>query len=192
MSDHAKPKKTPKPPQAFGWIAEYADENQLLDAARQVRDSGYTRTDAFTPFPVHGIDEALGIKPTVLPWFTLCAGFHGITVARDMQWGMNAVDYPFMISGKPMFGLPAAVPVMFELTVLLSAFACFFGMWGLNGMPRLSHPLLAHDRFRRASQDRFYIVIESRDPKFAVEKTRAFLASLGGSVVDEVRESVED
>ena len=85
MSDH-KPQKKIAEPRAFGWIAEYEDENQLLDASRRVRDSGYTRTDAFTPFPVHGIDEALGIKPTILPWFPLCAGATGTCVALTMQW----------------------------------------------------------------------------------------------------------
>jgi Protein of unknown function (DUF3341) len=92
MSDH-KPEKKVKPPRAFGWVAEYADDSKLLDAARKVRDSGYSRTDAFTPFPVHGIDEALGIKATVLPWFTLGAGATGTCIALLMQWWMNAYDY---------------------------------------------------------------------------------------------------
>ncbi len=109
-----------------------------------------------------------------------------------MQWWMNAVDYPFHISGKPLFGLPANIPIMFELTVLFSAFAAFFGMWGLNGMPRLYHPLFTNRRFRRATQDRFFIVIEARDPQFDTEQTRAFLASLGGSEVEDVNESAED
>jgi hypothetical protein len=100
-------------------MAEYATRIKLLDAARQVRDSGYTRTDAFTPFPVHGIDEALGIKPTVLPWFTLAAGATGTTIALTMQWWMNAVDYPYIISGKPFASWPAFIPVAFELTVCL-------------------------------------------------------------------------
>jgi hypothetical protein len=109
-----------------------------------------------------------------------------------MQWWMNAVDYKFMISGKPLFGLPANIPIMFELTVLLSAFATFFGMWGLNGMPRLYHPLFNSRRFRRATQDRYFIVVEAADPRFDLEQTRAFLASLGGAVVEEVNESPED
>jgi hypothetical protein len=175
----------------FALLTEFESPSQFMHACEKVRDAGFKHWDAHSPFPVHGMDDAMGIRGTRLPWLVLVGGLSGLSLGALMQWWMNAVDYPYMISGKPMFGLPAAVPVIFELTVLLSAFACFFGMWGLNGMPRLSHPLLAHDRFRRASQDRFYIVIEARDPRFEIEKTRAFLASLGGSVVDEVRESVE-
>lgn len=172
-------------------LTEFESPSHFMQACTKVRDAGFKRWDAHSPFPVHGMDDAMGIRGTRLPWLVLASGATGLGAATLMQWWMNAVDYPFVISGKPLFGLPAAVPVMFELTVLFSAFACFFGMWGLNGMPRLHHPLLAHDRFRRASQDRFYIVIEASDPKFDLERTRAFLASLGGSVVDEVRESVE-
>ena len=123
MSEH-KPRKSieKKMPKAFGWMAEYQDEHGLLAAARKVRDSGYTKTDAFTPFPVHGIDEALGIKPTVLPFIVLCAGFTGLGTALLMQWWMNGVDYPYIISGKPFGITPASIPVTFELTVLFSAF----------------------------------------------------------------------
>lgn len=175
----------------YALLTEFESPSAFMHACEKVRDAGFRRWDAHSPFPVHGLDDAMGIRGTRLPWLVLASGAAGLGTATLMQWWMNAVDYPYVISGKPLFGLPAAVPVMFELTVLFSAFACFFGMWGLNGMPRLHHPLLAHDRFRRASQDRFYIVIEARDPKFDLERTRAFLASLGGSVVDEVRESVE-
>jgi len=188
MSEHAKPQKKPKPPQAFGWIAEYTDENQLLDAARQVRDSGYTRTDAFTPFPVHGIDEALGIKPTVLPWFTLCAGFTGISVALLMQWWMNAVDYPYIISGKPYASWPAFIPVAFELTVLFSAFTTVFAMLGLNGLPRFSNPVFSNPKFDRTTDDRFFLWIDSRDKYFNSDKVKTLLASTGAKTVDEVRE----
>ncbi len=100
MSEHHKPEKKDKPPKAYGWMAEYSDDNQLLDAARKVRDSGYSRTDAFAPFPIHGIDEALGIKPTVLPWFTLVAGATGTLTALTMEYWMNAVDYKYIISGN--------------------------------------------------------------------------------------------
>ena len=188
MSEHVKPTKTPKPPQALGWMAEYADENQLLEAARQVRDSGYTRTDAFTPFPVHGIDEALGIKPTVLPWFTLCAGFAGITVALTMQYWMNAVDYPYIISGKPFASWPAFIPVAFELTVLFSAFTTVFAMLGLNGLPRFSNPVFTNPKFDRTTDDRFFLWIDSRDKYFNSDKVKSLLGSTGAMAVEEVRE----
>ncbi len=188
MSDHRKPANTVKPPQAFGWMAEYADENKLMDAARKVRDSGYTRTDAFTPFPVHGIDEALGIKATVLPWFTLCAGFTGITIALTMQYWMNAVDYPYIISGKPFASWPAFIPVAFELTVLFSAFTTVFAMLGLNGLPRFSNPVFANPKFDRTTDDRFFLWIDSRDKYFNSEKVKHLLGETGALTVEEVRE----
>lgn len=182
---------TPRPGSLYALLTEFESPSQFMQACEKVRDAGFRRWDAHSPFPVHGLDDAMGIRGTRLPWIVLGSAVTGLGCALLMQWWMNAIDYPYVISGKPLLGLPANIPVMFELTVLFSAFACFFGMWGLNGMPRLHHPLLGHDRFRRASQDRFYVVIEARDPRFELEKTRAFLATLGGSVVEEVRESVE-
>lgn len=187
MSDH-KPEKTVKPPRAFGWMAEYEDENQLLEAARKVRDSGYTRTDAFTPFPVHGIDEALGIKPTVLPWFTLVAGATGTTVALTMQWWMNAIDYPYIISGKPFASWPAFIPVAFELTVLFAAFTTVFAMLGLNGLPRFSNPVFTNPKFDRSTDDRFFLWVDSSDKYFNSEKVRSLLAETSPLGVEEVRE----
>ena len=176
----------------YGLITEFSEASLLMEAVTKCRDHGFTKWDVHTPFPVHGMDDAMGIKGTQLPFLVLMGGLTGLGLATLMQWWMNAVDYPFYISGKPLFGLPANIPIMFELTVLLSAFATFFGMWGLNGMPRLYHPLFTNRRFRRASQDRYFIVVEAKDPKFQLEKTRAFLASLGGAVVEEVNESPED
>jgi mono/diheme cytochrome c family protein len=187
MSDH-KPEKKVKPPKAFGWVAEYADENKLLDAARKVRDSGYSRTDAFTPFPVHGIDEALGIKPTVLPWFTLFAGATGTSIALLMQWWMNAYDYPYIISGKPFASWPAFIPVAFELTILFAAFTTVFAMLGLNGLPRFSNPMFTNPKFDRATDDRFFLWVDSRDKYFNTEKVKGLLESTGPLSVDEVRE----
>lgn len=176
----------------YGLLTEFESPSLLMEAAARVRDAGFQKWDVHTPFPVHGMDDAMGIRGTRLPFLVLGGGLTGLGLATLMQWWMNAVDYPFMISGKPLFGLPANIPIMFELTVLLSAFATFFGMWGLNGMPRLYNPLFTNRRFRRATQDRFFIVIEARDPRFQLDETREFLASLGGAVVEEVRESAED
>ncbi len=187
MSEH-KAKKQPAEPKSFGWMAEYEDENQLLDASRKVRDSGYTRTDAFTPFPVHGIDEALGIKPTVLPWFTLCAGATGTTVALLMQWYLNAVDYPYIISGKPFASWPAFIPVTFELTVLFGAFTTVFAMLGLNGLPRFSNPVFTNPKFDRATDDRFFLWVDSRDKYFNSDKVKHLLQESGAIDVEEVRE----
>ena len=176
----------------YGLMVEFENVWDFMPAVRTVRDAGFKHWDVHTPFPVHGMDDAMGIRGTRLPWIILAGGLTGLFLATLMQWWMNAVDYPFVISGKPLFGIPANIPVMFELTVLFSAFAAFFGMWGLNGMPKLYHPLFNSDRFRRATQDRFFIVVEARDPRFDLEGTRALLADLGGSVVEEINESAED
>lgn len=183
-----KPQKKASPPRAFGWMAEYADEDQLLEAARKVRDAGYTRTDAFAPFPVHGIEEALGIKPTVLPWLVLCAGLTGLCGALLMQWWMNAIDYPYIISGKPYFSLPAFIPVTFETTILFSAFTTFLGMLALNGLPRLSNPVFTNPKFDRATDDRFFLWVDSRDRYFNSVKVKGLLESTQPLGVDEVRE----
>ncbi|MBD3220655.1 DUF3341 domain-containing protein [bacterium] len=176
----------------FGLLVEFADPTRLEHACEKVRDAGFEHWDAHTPFPVHGMDAAMGIKGTRLPWIVLVGGLTGMAAALLMIWWMNAVDYPYIISGKPLFGWPAAVPVTFELTVLFSAFATFFGMWGLNGMPRLSHPLFSNERFKRATTDRFFIVVEKTDPQFEIAKTRAFLESLGGLAVEEIHDRAED
>ena len=176
----------------YGLMVEFENVWDFMPAVKQVRDAGFKHWDVHTPFPVHGMDDAMGIRGTRLPWIILLGGLTGLFLATLMQWWMNAVDYPFVISGKPLFGIPANIPVMFELTVLFSAFATFFGMWGLNGMPRLYHPLFNSERFRRATQDRFFIVVEARDPRFDIDKTRALLADLGGTVVEEINESAED
>lgn len=176
----------------YGMLTEFSEASLLMEAVTKCRDHGFTKWDVHTPFPVHGMDDAMGIHGTRLPFLVLLGGLTGLALATLMQWWMNAVDYPFYISGKPLFGLPANIPIMFELTVLLSAFATFFGMWGLNGMPTLYHPLFTNKRFKRATQDRYFIVVEAKDPKFQQEKTREFLASLGGAVVEEVYESPED
>lgn len=172
----------------FGYLAEFTEPGELLDAAAKVRDAGFEHWDCHTPFPVHGLDDAMGVKGTKLPLLVLGGGLTGLALAALMQWWMNAVDYPFWISGKPFFGVPAAVPVMFELTVLFSALTTFFGMWGLNMLPQHHHPLFNSRRFKRATADRFFISIEARDRRFHREKTREFLESLGPDAV----EAVED
>jgi hypothetical protein len=172
----------------YGLLAEFESPSALVHAVTVVRDAGFKHWDVHTPFPIPGMDDAMGIRGTRLPFIILAGGLTGLGLATLMQWWMNAIDYPFHISGKPLFGLPANIPVTFELTVLFSALTTFFGMWGLNGMPRLHHPLMASRRFRRATSDRFFIVVEADDPKFDPEKTPAFLDALGGSAIEEIKE----
>ncbi len=176
---------TPRP---WGLLAEFATAEALLTAAARVRDAGYTRWDAHSPYPVHGLDEAMGVRPTRLPWLVFVCGAAGACTGLAMQWWMNAADYPFLVSGKPFFSLPANIPIMFELTILFSAFGAFLGMLAFNGLPQIYHALFGSGRFRRATSDRFYISIEASDPKYRPAETRRLLESLGGLGVEEVCE----
>ncbi len=172
----------------WGYLVEFETPGQLLAAARRVRDAGYTRWDAHTPFPVHGLNDAMGLRPTRLPWIVALAGLTGALLGLGLQYYTNAFDYKLVISGKPFFSLPANIPVMFELTILFAAVAAFVGMIVLNGLPQWYHALLAQRRFRRTTADRFFISIEAADGQFDARRTKTFLEALGGSAV----EAVED
>jgi len=178
--------ETPEELKFHGIVAEFDNVDDVVDACENVRDAGYTKWDAHTPFPVHGIDEAMGIKSTLLPWLVLCGGLTGLGIAVLMQWWMNAVDYPYIISGKPLFSLPACVPIMFELTVLLAALTTFIGVLALNMLPQWSHPLFRNERFKRATDDRFFIAIDAADPLFSADKTKALLAGTSSLGVEDV------
>lgn len=193
------PAETAETPKLHALIAEFETPGEVLKAAEKVREAGYRWWDCCTPFPVHGMDGAMGIKPTILPVMVFFAGLTGLIVAFILQaftnstgasiWALVWVTgYPYLISGKPLLSIPAFIPVMFELTILFAALTCVFGMFGMNGLPRLHHPLLANDRFRRVTDDRFYIVIEARDPKFFRSRTEAFLDSIGAVAVEEVQD----
>ena len=168
----------------WGLLAEFRTAEDLRRAATAMREAGYTKWDAHTPFPVHGLDDAMGIRPTRLPWFVLAAGIAGCGGGILMQWWMNAVNYPIIISGKPFFSLPAQIPVAFELTILLASLTAFLGMLGSNALPQLAHPLFANARFRRASNDAFFISVEAADRLFDVEATDRLLRSAGSISVE--------
>ncbi len=171
----------------YGLLAEYESPGALIEAAKEVRDAGYTKFDCHSPFPVHGIDPAMGIKPTVLPWLTWGAGIVGLGSAILMQTWMNNWDYPWNIAGKPLFSLPMQIPIAFEMTVLLAAFATFFGMWGLNKLPQVWHPLFGSDRFLTATSHGFFVAIEADDPKFDLQEAKATLEEAGATSVESVR-----
>ncbi len=174
--------------QTFAVLAEYTDEGQLMKAAKVVRDKGFSRWDTFSPYPVHGIDPAMGIKRTRMPWIVLCAALTGLATAITMQWWMNAVDYRWLVSGKPYWSIAANVPIMFELTVLFSALTTFFSMLLLNGLPHFSSPLDRMKRFARATDDRFFVVIESADPKYDEGDVKKLLESTGAAAIEVVPE----
>ena len=169
-----------------GVTAEFSSVDTLLAACRRVRDAGYTKTDAFAPFAVHGIDKALGIKPTVLPWIALAGGLTGTTIALCMQIWMNGINYPYIISGKPFISLPAFIPVAFELTILLASFGTFFGMWALNGLPRFSNPMFTNPRFDRVTDDTFFLFVDSKDERFDQTGVEKLFADCGGEHIDTV------
>ncbi|WP_417385118.1 quinol:electron acceptor oxidoreductase subunit ActD [Gimesia sp.] len=183
--------KTKAEPQLLGLLAEFDDPHALIEASKKVRDAGYSKWDTHTPFPIHGIDEAMGIKMTILPWIVACCGLTGGTIAIGMQYWMNAVDYPFLISGKPLFSIPACIPITFELSVLLSAFGAFLGMLGLNQLPKLYNPMFKSQAFRRVTNDRFFISMDAKDAKFSEIDTGEFLKSLNPLQVEEFWSDVE-
>ncbi len=188
--DHDSEKKAASPGEAplHGLLAEYDSPWPLVEAAKKVREAGFERWDTYSPFPIHGIEKAMGIRMTVLPWIVLGAALTGLTFAILLQWGTNSYDYQWLISGKPFFSIPANVPIMFELTVLFAGFTTLIGMLLLNGLPLLSHPLDLKERFGRVSNDRFFLLIQASDPKFDEQATRALLQETSPLLVDEVRE----
>jgi hypothetical protein len=177
-----------RPESLYGLLAEFEGPEALLFAAEHVRDAGYRRWDVHTPFPVHGMDAAMGLRPTILPWLVFGAGATGCLGALLLQWWTNAVNYPFLISGKPFFGLPAAIPVAFELTILLASLAAFFGMLGLNRLPEWYHSLFKSKRFHRVTTDGFFLSVEASDAAFDRKGTAELLGSLGAVHVEEVED----
>ena len=172
----------------YGIIAEFETPADAMHAAEKVRDAGFRKWDVFTPFPVHGMDRAMGLKNSKVGWFSFLGGVTGYTTGMLMIWFMNKFDYPILIGGKPLFSPFGAFPPSYELTILLGAFGALGGMLLLNRLPRLHHPLLKHKRFGLATHDRFFVVIETSDPKFDETETRKLLESAGSSHIEMVEE----
>lgn len=189
-------------PVVVGLVAQYDDVTSVTEAAKKVRDAGFKHWDVYSPFPIHGIDAAMGIKPTILPWLVLAGGLSGCCFGLSMQAWINAFEstmpfpfnwvnfqgYQFLISGKPLWSIPANIPVIFECTVLFSALTTVFGMLLLNRLPMLYHPLFKLEMFRRATSDRFFIALDAGDPKFDHAGSRALLEGTHPSAI----ETIED
>lgn len=180
---HAEEKVT-----VYGVVAEYDTPEQLMEAANRALDQGYTRMDAFTPFPVHGLPEAIGFNESKVPWVIFFGGLIGAFSGVGLQYWVSAIAYPHNVGGRPYFSWPSFIPVTFECMVLFAAFGAVFGMLGLNGLPKPYHPIFNTPRFERASQDLFFLAIERRDPKFNEEEVTSFLQSTGARNVSSVNQ----
>ncbi|MEN9663029.1 MAG: hypothetical protein RL324_1978 [Verrucomicrobiota bacterium] len=172
--------------QNYGLIAAFDTAPGLYRAAEKVRDAGFRRWDCITPFPVHGLDKAMGVKRSIVPRISLVGGITGFITGMTMIWWTGAYDYKLVVGGKPLFSPMFAFPVSYELTILFTAFATIGGMFVLNGLPMHYHPVLKHDQIRRGMDDRFFIVIEARDDRFDAAKTRALLEAAGGLDIKEL------
>lgn len=181
ISRNDEPREGRRP---LGVAARFAGPAELLAAAQRIREAGFRRWDCHSPFPVHGLERAMGVRPTILPWLVFGAGLTGAAAALLLQWWTNAVAYPFQISGKPLFSLPANIPVIFELTVLFAALTAFFGALLLNGLPRFAPTAATARSFARVTADGFFVTVEAADPLFDAERTAAFLRELGAVEVE--------
>ena len=170
-------------------IAEFDTPADAIHAAEQIRDAGYRKWDVHTPFAVHGMDAAMGLKNSKVGWFSFCGGALGLTTGMLMIWFMNGFDYQIVVGGKPLFSPLYAFPVSYELTILFASFATLFGMFGLNRLPRLHHPLLRNRRFQRVTHDKFIVVIETADPKYSETETRKLLEKAGSKHIEMVEET---
>ncbi len=172
----------------YGIMAEFDTPTELVDAARKVSKNGYTKTDAFSPFPIHEMDEALGVRRSILPFLIFGGGITGLLSALGLVYFVHVIDYPIIVGGRPFFSLTSFIPPMFELTILLSALTAVFGMLFLNGLPQPYHPVFNVPRFALATREKFFLVIESADPKFNYEETKIFMQGLDPQEVFDVEE----
>ncbi|PYL09601.1 MAG: DUF3341 domain-containing protein [Verrucomicrobia bacterium] len=182
--------RTPSGHRVYGMGAEYPSAAALYNAAKMVRDAGFKRWDVHSPFPIHGMDEAMGLGKSWLSGWVLFGGVSGLLTAALIEFGPSSFLYPLVVHGKPtnFMTVPAFFPIMFELTVLFGAFAAFFAWQIMNGLPRWHHPLFNWERFSRATNDGFFLIIEARDPRFTELEARDLLERSGGQHITIIHE----
>lgn len=170
----------------YGLLAEFEAPEDLVAAAERAYADGYRHLDAHTPFPVHGLAEAIGFHTNRLPLLVLIGGIVGAGVGFFSQYYASVVDYPINVGGRPLNSWPAFIPITFEVTILVAALTAVLGMLALNGLPQPYHPVFNAPRFALATRDRFFLCIEATDPRFDPEATRKFLEDLGAKEVTDV------
>jgi hypothetical protein len=170
----------------YGIIAEFDDPDRLIDAASATTKAGYKNFDAYSPFPIHGLAEAMHFEDPRVPWMAFFGGITGCLLGFGMQYFIATIDYPWNVGGKPTVSWPQFVPITFEATVLLTGLTTFVSQFAMNGLPRPHNPIFNAPNFDRASQDRFFLCIETDDPQFSESETPAFLRGLGALSVAEV------
>jgi hypothetical protein len=168
----------PAAPERYGLLAEFDTPQALLDAAHAVRKAGYTKTDAFSPMPIHGLAEAIGFEESIIPKVVLGGGITGLIAGYGLEYWTQVIAFPQNIGGRPYHAWVAFIPPAYETTILLAALSCFGCLLFLCGFPRPYHPVFNAPRFSMATSDRFFLVIKASDPKFSLEGTRSFLSSL--------------
>ena len=172
----------------YGLVAAFDTTPDFFHACEKVRDAGFSQWDALTSFPLHGLDAAMGVRRSKVPRFSLAGGLTGFCTGMSLIWWTGAWEYPLIVGGKPYFSPMFAFPISYELTILFTAFATIIGMFILNKLPMHYHPVMKAPQFVRATDDRFYIVIEANDPKFNPTQTRTLLQQIGGKDIAEIEE----
>ena len=170
----------------WGLLAQFKTSDELLHAARRAYADGYRRLDAYSPYPVPDLAEAIGFRRNSVPLVCLIGGLLGGSAAYILQYWINVIAYPLNVGGRPLHAWPSFIPPTFEMAVRFAGFGAFFGMWALNGLPMPFHPLFNSKRFESVTRDGFFLSIESNDVKFDLETTRAFLLSVNATSVEEV------